>query len=341
LTPASRATAIIERGLRRAFAFLPETYFWMTMTRKAATPRRTFLRLALLSLIALFTCQTTYADSAKPLRIGITLHPYYSYVSNIVGDKAEVVPLIPAGFNPHAYEPHSEDIKRIGTLDVIVLNGIGHDDFADRMIAASEKPDIPTIEANENVPLLAATGNAARGAGKVVNPHTFLSISASIAQVNNIARELGKLDPDNASTYIRNARSYGRTLRKMRADALAKLSDAPNAELRVATIHGAYDYLLREFGLEVTAVVEPAHGIEPSPSQLKKTIDQLKELDVQVIFSEIDFPSAYVDTIQRESGVKLYALTHISYGEYSPELYQQGMQQNLDTVVRAIQESAQ
>mgnify|MGYP003669726086 CR=1 FL=1 len=311
------------------------------MTRKAASPRRTFLRLALLSLIALFTCQLSYADNAKPLRIGITLHPYYSYVVNIVGDKAEVVPLIPAGFNPHAYEPHSEDIKRIGTLDVIVLNGIGHDDFADRMIAASEKPDIATIEANENVALLAATGNAARGAGKVVNPHTFLSISASIAQVNNIARELGKLDPDNASTYIRNARSYGRKLRKMRADALAKLSDAPNAELRVATIHGAYDYLLREFGLEVTAVVEPAHGIEPSPSQLKKTIDQLKELDVQVIFSEIDFPSAYVDTIQRESGVKLYALTHISYGEYSPELYEQGMQQNLDTVVRAIQESAQ
>jgi len=311
------------------------------MTRNAATSRRTFLRLTLLSLIALFTCQATYADSAKPLRIGITLHPYYSYVSNIVGDKAEVVPLIPAGFNPHAYEPHSEDIKRIGTLDVIVLNGIGHDDFADRMIAASEKPNITTIEANENVPLLAATGNAARGAGKVVNPHTFLSISASIAQVNNIARELGKLDPDNASTYIRNARSYGRTLRKMRADALAKLADAPSAELRVATIHGAYDYLLREFGLEVTAVVEPAHGIEPSPSQLKKTIDQLKELDVQVIFSEIDFPSAYVDTIQRESGVKLYALTHISYGEYSPELYQQGMQQNLDTVVRAIRESTQ
>jgi ABC-type Zn uptake system ZnuABC Zn-binding protein ZnuA len=43
----------------------------------------------------------------------------------------------------------------------------------------------------------------------------------------------------------------------------------------VATIHAAYDYLLRDFGLEVTAVVEPAHGIEPSPAQLK-TIDQLR-----------------------------------------------------------------
>ena len=39
--------------------------------------------------------------------------------------------MIPAGFNPHAYEPRAEDIKRIGTLDVIVLNGVGHDDFAD------------------------------------------------------------------------------------------------------------------------------------------------------------------------------------------------------------------
>ena len=153
-----------------------------------------------LSIGALLLLGLASAADAK-LRIGITLHPYYSYVANIVGDKAEVVPLIPAGFNPHAYEPRAEDIKRIGTLDVVVLNGVGHDDFADRMIAASEKPDIEVIEANANVPLLAATGIAARGAGKVVNPHTFLSISASIAQVNNIARELGKLDPDNAKTY--------------------------------------------------------------------------------------------------------------------------------------------
>jgi zinc transport system substrate-binding protein len=110
----------------------------------------------------------------------------------------------------------------------MVLNGVGHDDFADRMIAASEKPDIKTIEANANVPLLAATGIAARGAGKVVNPHTFLSISATIAQVNNIARELGKLDPDNAKFYTQNARAYGKRLRA-RADALAKVTEAPNA----------------------------------------------------------------------------------------------------------------
>ncbi|THF66151.1 ABC transporter substrate-binding protein [Pseudothauera nasutitermitis] len=278
----------------------------------------------------------------KPLRIGVTLHPYYSYVANIVGDLAEVVPVIPAGFNPHAYEPRAEDIKRIGTLDVMVVNGVGHDDFAERMIAASEKPNLPVIESNADVPLLAATGLAGRaGSGTVVNPHTFLSVTASIAQVNTIARELGRFDPANAAAYQANARAFARRLRQLRADALAELAGVPNAEFRVATIHGAYDYLLREFGIEVTAVVEPSHGIEPSPAQLKGTIDRLRGLDVKVIFSEMDFPSAYVDTIRREAGVQLYPLTHISYGEYEIDKFERETARNLATVVRAIREAAQ
>lgn len=283
----------------------------------------------------------TAAVAETRLRIGVTLHPYYSYVANIVGDRAEVVPVIPAGFNPHAYEPRADDIKRIGSLDVMVVNGIGHDDFAERMVAASEKPGLTMIEANAEVPLLAATGMAGRsGSGAVVNPHTFLSVSGSIAQVNTIARELGRIDPANAQFYLANARDYARRLRKLRAEALAELVEAPGSELRVATIHGAYDYLLREFGLEVTAVVEPAHGIEPSPAQLKSTIDRLRALDVKVIFSEMDFPSAYVDTIQRETGVRLYALTHISYGEYAADKFERETARNLATVVRAIREAA-
>ena len=260
--------------------------------------------------------------------------------TNVVGDRAEVVPVIPAGFNPHAYEPRTDDIKRIGSLDAIVLNGVGHDDFAGRMIAASDKPDLKRIEANAQVPLLAAVGAGRGTSGKVVNPHTFLSVTASISQVNTIARELGQLDPANATAYTANARAYAQKLRKLRADALGQLAQAPASGLRIATIHGAYDYLLREFGLEVAAVVEPAHGIEPSPAQLKGTIDQIRALDVKVIFSEMDFPSAYVDTIRRETGVRLYALTHISHGAYKADKFEQEMARNLATVVRAIQESA-
>jgi zinc transport system substrate-binding protein len=307
----------------------------------------TVVRLSRRSVVAgaaaLLAASGSAGAAPKRLRIGVTLHPYYSYVANIVGDRADVVPLIPVGFNPHAYEPRGEDIKRLGALDVVVLNGIGHDDFAERMIRASENPNVAIIEANRDVPLLAAVGQMAQSrgrtvSGKVVNSHTFLSITGSIAQVQTIARELGRLDPANAAEYQKNARAYAQRLRKIRAAALSQIAEAPSASFRVATIHGAYDYLLREFGLEVTAVVEPAHGVEPSPAQLAKTIEQIKALDVKVIFSELNFPSAYVDTIRRETGVRLYPLSHVIYGAYSPEKFEVEMAENFATVVRAVKE---
>jgi zinc transport system substrate-binding protein len=46
-----------------------------------------------------------------------------------------------------------------------------------------------------------------------------------------------------------------------------------------------------------------------------------------------------VDTIRRETGVRLYPLTHISHGEYTADKYEKEMARNLDTVVRAIQEA--
>ena len=43
-------------------------------------------RSALALLLALALPAMALADNGKPLRIGITLHPYYSYVTIFVGD---------------------------------------------------------------------------------------------------------------------------------------------------------------------------------------------------------------------------------------------------------------
>lgn len=75
------------------------------------------------------------------------LHPCHSRVANIAGPMGQAVPLVPVGFTPHAYPLRAEDISCIGVLDVVVLYGIGYDDFAGRMIAASEPPKVPVIEA--------------------------------------------------------------------------------------------------------------------------------------------------------------------------------------------------
>ena len=277
---------------------------------------------ALFTLLACASALFATGAHARTLSIGVTLHPYYSFVANIVGDRAKVVPMIDSTFNPHAYEPRAEDIKRIGQLDV----------------AASQRPKMPTIAANADVPLLSGMALGAPQ-GRAVNPHTFLSITASMLQVSTIARELGKLDPDNASFYQTNARNYNRKLRQLRADALLKLKQAPSSNYRVATEHGAYDYLLREFGLEVSAVIEPSHGTEPSPSQMKKVLDLIRAKNIKILFSEQDRLSGYVKTLVREADMRVYPLTHISHGAYSADAFEKAMAHNLDAVVRSILES--
>lgn len=299
--------------------------------------RRQFLAAILLLGSGLLAAGAVQA--AERLRIGITLHPYYSFVANIVGDRADVHPLIGEGFNPHAYEPRAEDIKRVGELDVVVLNAIGHDEFAHQMIRASEKPGMPVINANAEVPLLSAMA-LGTAKGQAVNPHTFISIAAAMLQVSTIARELGRISPDNAAFFADNARAYNRRLRRLRADALARVAKVPDGSLRVATVHGAYDYLLREFGLEVSAVVEPSHGMEPSAAQLKSMIERMRASNIHILFSEQDNPSGFVRTLVRETGVKVYPLTHISHGPYTADKFEHDMKQNLDAVVKAIRESA-
>lgn len=274
-------------------------------------------------------------QAAAKKRIGVTLHPYYSFVANIVGDRAEVVPLIGAGFNPHNYRPQPEDIKRCMTLDIMVVNGIGHDEFAFEIMEAAEMAGkIKVIFANKDVSLIPVSGNL-RGE-KIINPHTFVSVTASIHQIYTISKGLQEADPVNAEIYRQNTRAYVGNLRKMKAEYMQRVVDLPELDFRCATIHGGYDYLLQEFGLQVTAVIEPGHGLKPTASQLAKTIDAIKELDVDVIFTEMDFPEKYVDTIHQETGIRIKYLSHLTKGEYTAQSFEEGIRENLEALTTAL-----
>ncbi|NDV28551.1 metal ABC transporter solute-binding protein, Zn/Mn family [Desulfovibrio sp. JC010] len=284
----------------------------------------------------LFVCLLPAAvfANAKP-RIGVTLHPYYSFTKAVVGDSAEVIPLIGEGFNPHNYRPQPEDIKKCMTLDALVVNGIGHDEFAFEIVEAADmKGKLPLIMANKDVSLIPVSGTL--DGRKIVNPHTFVSITASVRQVYTIAKELGKLYPENAALYRKNARNYARKLRKLKAGYMKRIAGLPTMEFRCATIHGGYDYLFQDFGLQVTAVIEPGHGLKPTASQLAKTIDEIKRLGVDVIFTEMAFPDKYVDTIHKETGIRIRHLSHLTNGQYTEEGFEQGIEANLKALTDAL-----
>ena len=274
------------------------------------------------------------------LKIGVTLQPYYSFVENVVKDKAEVIPVVRLDlYDSHSYQPKPEDIKRINNLDVLVVNGIGHDEFIfDILNAADRKKDIKVLYANKNVSLMPIAGSI-RGE-KVMNPHTFISVTTSIQQVYNIAKELGNIDSANKDFYLKNARDYAKKLRKLKSDALNEIKNLGNVDIRVATLHGGYDYLLSEFGIDVKAVIEPSHGAQPSAADLEKIIKIIKKEKIDIIFGEKNFNNKFVETIHKETGVEVRSLSHMTNGPYEANGFEKFIKLDLDEVVKAIKDVA-
>jgi zinc transport system substrate-binding protein len=298
------------------------------------------LRILLTVGLLMLGIQPAGAAAPHKLRVGITLHPYYSFVANIVGDRAEVVPLIDAGFNPHNYAPRPDDMKRAMTLDALVVNGIGHDEFAFKIVeAAGMRGKLRLIYANESVALIPLAG--AGGDVKIVNPHTFVSLAAATQQVYTITRALGELDPANAAFYRENAKTYTTRIRRMKADFMAQLADVDVARFRCATMHDAYGYLMQEFGLQVSAVIEPRHGVQPTARQLAETIEKIKGANVHVLFAEKYFASKLSDTIRNATGVEMYSFSHISDGPFTPAKFEDEMRENLATLVKAVRSASE
>jgi zinc transport system substrate-binding protein len=294
---------------------------------KASNMRRT---VALAISIAALCAQNVWAQSAKTLKIGITLHPYYSWTKNIVGDLPgyEVRPILPGEIDAGDYQPRPDDIKKIADLDAIVINGIGHDDFIMPMIKASGNKQLTIIQVNEATPQI----HSVHGTG--VNSHTFISFTNAIQQTYTIEKAIARLRPQDAAALQRNASEYARRLRLIKSKAAIQLAEAKIT--RVVTVHDGYGYLLQEFGLEVAGVVQPAHGLTPSAAELRDMVKLLKKENVRVVFSEETFPQALLKVLQDEARVKVYIISHIASGAFTADRFEKEMQKNVDTMIRAL-----
>ena len=301
------------------------------------------IMLAVLTVLLLFPSNQVNAEEDK-LNIGVTLHPYFSWVSNIVGDTADVTPIIPPESDPHVYQPRPEDLAGLNDIDIIVVNLLGHDSYITKMLKAAGREDIPKINVNDGLSLIPVfhqkysfDGEEATVTESVsYNSHTYIAITGAIQQVNTIVRELSKRNPEHADLYKKNAFAYARRLRRMLADALLKINNLDTEDLRIATVHDGYAYLFQELGLKTAAVVQPRHGIEPNARQLKDTIDRIKKAKANVLFTEVDYKKRYLDIIYEETGCRIYRLSHISRGPYRANKFEQDMQKNLDDIVKAM-----
>ena len=268
--------------------------------------------------------------AAGPLHVGVTMHPYYSWVANVIAGvpNADVVPILPGEIDAGNYQPSPDDIAKLTKLDAIVINGVGHDDFIRDMIKAANNPHLVVIEANAETPLVKSAH------GDAMNSHTFISFTNAIQQTKLIAKKLGELRPASADAFANNASTYADKLRAIQSAAAAKLANAKIK--RVVTVHDGYTYFLQEFGIELAGVVQPAHGLTPSAKELADMIELMKQEKIDVVLTEEDFPEKLLATLRDATGAKVYIISHVAVGTYSPTEFETVMGKNADTLVQAL-----
>lgn len=271
----------------------------------------------------------TAPASLPPLKVGVTLHPYYCWTRAVVaGTDVEVRSVLPGEVDAGSYQPRPEDVARLADLDVLVVNGLGHDDFIQAMVVAAGNSRLITIRPSDATPTL-------KGAhGEAANSHTFLSFTNAIQQTYFLERELARLRPAHAATFHANASAYSRKLRKIKAEAAVALAELEQP--RVATVHDGYAYLLQEFGLEAAVVVEPAHGLVPSASELAAAIGAIRREQLKVIFSEESFPAPLLEVVKREAGAAVFVLSHVATGDYTDDKFEREMAANAAVLVQAL-----
>lgn len=92
-------------------------------------------------------------ETAK-LNVQVSFYPMYEFTKNVAGDLADVHTLVPAGMEPHDWEPTPQDIASIEKADVLVYNGAGMESWIDQVTGSLSNTSLIQVEASKGINLL-------------------------------------------------------------------------------------------------------------------------------------------------------------------------------------------
>src|SRR5687768_11225567 len=118
---------------------------------------------------------------------------------NVTGDRLMAGSLLPAGADPHSYQPVPQDAARVNQSQVLIIHGGEYEEFLDGLLENTEGQNV-LIEASTGVRFLSGTENK-----QGVDPHVWLDPNNVIVYVDNIREGLTEFDPNGAETYHANA----------------------------------------------------------------------------------------------------------------------------------------
>lgn len=270
------------------------------------------------------TIAATTTVTTEPLgTIVVTYSVLGRLVEDLVGDAADVVVIVPDGSDPHDYQPSARDMEEMTSADLLVVNGLGFEEYLGDAIAAASDAGTPVFELSEHVTVRDAAevrddghgdGHGddvhAHGAG---DPHLWLSpatmLEALPALSDAVSAAIGTdIDPSALTAQ----------LEALDTDIASRFAALDRCEL--VTGHDELGYFADRYGCEVIGAVIPSMSTtaDASAKQLAELKEVMAEHGAATIFTSLGTPQEVAAQIARETGADVVELgTHVLGGSAS------------------------
>ncbi len=339
------------------------------MSRKALAILLPFL-IALTVMILPIRSETA-RQSPKGLRVLASTFPMALFTRNVAegAHGVEVDVMLPPSLGcPHDYVLTPRDMEKIRHADVFIANGLGLEEFLGEPLLRVN-PDMVLVDTSRGIEDLIpmereehhegrahgghshsrsngshehshAVTQEASGPGDqdddstTPNPHLFASPRMAIRIVTNIAAALASADPANAQKYKSNADVYAGKLKRLSEEMIAESVGFKTRN--IVTQHAVFDYLARDMGLRVVAVIQEHPGQEPSAAEMMNLVKVIRQHRAAAMFTEPQYPTKIAAVLAREAGIEMIDLDPVASGpENAPlDYYERTMRANLNALKR-------
>ncbi len=243
----------------------------------------------------------------RTLSVVTSVSPITNIVKNVGGDRINLTGLVPEGVNSHTFELVPSDVIKLNKADLVIINGLFLEDNIEK--AVNE-----TLKKNPNIQLLKLGDNTVNSTDWIFdfsfpkeqghpNPHLWLNVAYAMQFVNLTRDKLIEMDPNNTGYYDDNANRYINLLKQLDEGIKSSVETIPPQNRKLVTYHDSWAYFAPRYNMTVIGAVQPSDFSEPSPLDISKLIDQIKNEKVPAIFASEVFSNKIVDQIAKESNV--------------------------------------
>ena len=264
-----------------------------------------------------------------------------------LGNNVAIETIIPAGVDVHTFEPSPADAQKLAGADLIVMNGLGLDEWALSLLEAAGKSEEDVLELAEGIDesnawvyLEGEEHDEEEGDGHGhggADPHIWLDPKGAAIYVERIAARVVADLPERA-IEIESTRDAGLAeIAALDEELRVGFAAVDASKRKIVTFHDAFGYFARTYEIEIVGVAVEAPGQEPSAKEIAALIDAIKAAGVTSVFSEVQFPSKVLDQIAAETGATvLEDLFSDALGEAPANSYLGVMRANASAILASF-----